>query len=232
MSMSAASKRLAWFCGPWVVVVALAMALVFRVAPTAAPVDVSFATLIPERFGAWTLVPDAGSTIVNPQQAATLQEIYDETLSRVYRRADTGEVVMLSIAYGRDQSHRNQVHKPEVCYPAQGFTLSNITPVTLEVAGRSLPSTRVEARLGSRDEFIQYWMLQGDSVIRGALQQNFYRAARALKGERTDGLLFRTSIIGGDPAAAYRAQTDFAQQLAAALPADRLRRLVGTVHRP
>jgi EpsI family protein len=134
---------------------------------------------------------------------------------------------MLSLAYGRDQNRRSQVHKPEVCYPAQGFQLSNMHNADLREQGRDIPVLQMTAQKENRTEHVQYWIVAGDRVIRGALQQNLYRAMRAMRGERTDGLLFRTSLIGPDQAHALSVQDDFIRQLLQAIPPAERPRFLG-----
>jgi len=220
--------RLIAFVAIWAIVVAGSVAMGVRVKSIAEDAPVPLITIVPARLPGWTLMPDEFSpTVINPQQEAMIQQIYDETVVRSYRDDASGAVVMLALAYGRDQSHKNQVHKPEVCYPAQGFTLSDVQKVDLPLLGRTVPSTRLTARLESRTEFVQYWMLQGDRVIRGALQQNLFRTVRALQGVRTDGLLFRTSVIGSDAAAAYAVQESFVEKFMNAVPPDKRVRFVG-----
>ena len=62
---------------------------------------------------------------------AIINKIYNQTLTRTYINP-RGDRIMLSIAYGRDQSDALQMHKPELCYPAQGFRLLNNQRGTLD----------------------------------------------------------------------------------------------------
>ena len=45
---------------------------------------------------------------------------------------------MLSIAYGKNQSDALQLHKPEICYPAQGFTLLAKQNTPLDLLGKPI----------------------------------------------------------------------------------------------
>ena len=65
---------------------------------------VDLENLIPKQFNDWHIV-NMSAQIVNPETAAALNKIYAQTLSRVYENAK-GQRIMLSIAYGRDQSDR------------------------------------------------------------------------------------------------------------------------------
>lgn len=79
--------------------------------------------VFPENFGTWK-IDRSVALVVNPQVQATLDKIYNQTLSRTYINPQ-GYRIMLSIAYGLDQRDAMQVHYPEVCYPAQGFTVDS-----------------------------------------------------------------------------------------------------------
>ena len=83
---------------------------------------ISLATMIPKQFGDWREAPLRYAQVVNPQAQELLDKLYTEVLSRTYVNSD-GYYIMLSLAYGSDQRGALQAHKPEVCYPAQGFTL-------------------------------------------------------------------------------------------------------------
>ncbi len=50
---------------------------------------------------------------LSPERMALLNKIYNQTLSRTYIN-NKGDRIMLSIAYGGDQSDSMQVHRPEV----------------------------------------------------------------------------------------------------------------------
>ena len=82
-------------------------------------------TIVPLSFGAWRIDASVMPLVPSPDQIALIGEIYDQTLARTYVN-DRGERVMLSLAYGRNQSRRFQIHKPEVCYVGQGFRLTEV----------------------------------------------------------------------------------------------------------
>jgi EpsI family protein len=124
---------------------------------------------------------------------------------------------MLSIAYGADQTRDNQVHKPEVCYPAQGFELLGTQKDLTHTESGDVPVMRVLTRQGPRVEPVTYWIRVGDKVVRGALEQNMARLQFGLRGSLPDGLLFRVSTIEEDPALAYKLHDVFVGDLLKAL---------------
>lgn len=195
-----------------------------RLADQGPPLDL--AALIPPSFGAWredrTVVP----VTVSPDVQATLDRIYSQTLTRTYID-DRGRRVMLSIAYGGTQSRDLQVHRPEVCYAAQGFQIRGTAKAQIGVAGLTLPVMRVFATQGPREEPITYWVRLGDRVVRGNVEQGLARVRYGLAGAIPDGLLFRVSTIGGDQAAAYSMQDAFLDELLRQIPATERWRIVG-----
>ena len=84
------------------------------------PIDLE--AMVPLQFGEWRAEPQQSGYVINPQQRSMLEKLYSQTLSRTYVDP-RGYRIMLSIAYGKNQSDALSLHKPEVCYPAQGFKL-------------------------------------------------------------------------------------------------------------
>lgn len=188
---------------------------------------VELETLIPKSFGEWQQELVTSVQAVDPQQKAVIDKIYNQTLSRTYVSAQ-GYRVMLSLAYGGDQSDAMQVHKPEICYPAQGFTLHEKHADTLQTSRGGIPITRVSTSLGSRNEPITYWTTIGDKVIKGGgIQKKLVEMSYGLSGNIPDGMLIRVSSIDTDKARAYQMQDRFSNQMLAALPPEARVRLAG-----
>ena len=111
---------------------------------------------------------------VSPEVQAALDELYNQTLARTYVNK-LGQRVMLSIAYGGDQSGRLSVHKPEACYGAQGFELSKFIRTTMATEHGNFPMTRLVAEQGHRHEPISYWTTIGDRTVRDGVEQKLQR---------------------------------------------------------
>jgi EpsI family protein len=198
---------------------AVAMRPTQRIADQGAPVKLE--TMVPQQFGVWREEPQNQALIIDPQQKEMVDRLYTQTLTRTYISSE-GYRIMLSIAYGNDQSDAKQVHKPEVCYPAQGFTLKNKQYGQLAGNFGSFPVTRIETSLGQRNEPVTYWITVADKVVGPGLDKKLTELSYGLRGQIPDGLLFRISSIDGDPARAYEKQSAFAEQLLASLaPTDR-----------
>ncbi len=187
----------------------------------------SLERMVPQRFGEWTLDPYVVPLRPDPEQQRMLERIYDQTLTRTYINP-RGQRVMLSIAYGGEQSKSLQLHLPEVCYVAQGFQMLGEREDELVAGGGELPVKRLVARLQERNEPITYWITIGDKATKSGIQQKLRRLAYGLSGEIPDGMLVRVSTIGPDPEAAYRVQDRFVTSLLGAMSPEDRARLVGS----
>jgi len=184
--------------------------------------------IVPKAFGSWALDRGVIPLEVPADVANTLNAIYDKTLSRTYVNRE-GQRVMLSLAYGANQSRALQLHKPEVCYTAQGFRVSQLRPGVMRLGSSELPVMRLIGQLGSRVEPITYWMRVGNDVVRGWLEQNRVRLSYGLQGQIPDGLLFRVSMISGDANAAYEIQDLFVRALLGSISTSNRSVLVGNI---
>jgi EpsI family protein len=207
---------------------AAAAAVVLR--PTAKVADrhpaVDLASLIPVRFADWTEEKQSVALVVDPQQKAAIERIYSQTLSRVYVNAK-GYRIMLSIAYGDDQSDARQLHKPEVCYPAQGFQILEKTSARIDSPFGTIPVTRIDAQLGLRREPVTYWTTVGDQLVEGGIGKKLAEMRYGFSGSIPDGLLFRVSSLDPQTTRAYEAQAEFVRELLGALTPEQRRRLAG-----
>jgi EpsI family protein len=182
--------------------------------------------LLPSQFGGWTELKQSSGQIVNPQQTELLKKLYTQTLSRTYVNS-AGTVVMLSIAYGANQSDGVALHYPEVCYPAQGFQLEDLRPATLVTDHGTIASKQLMTRLGKRSEPVTYWSTLGDQVVLGGLNTKLAQLKYGFDGVIPDGLIFRVSTIDIDMALGHANQAVFVKDLMSALPAPTRLRLAG-----
>lgn len=178
--------------------------------------QVPLESIFPSQFDDWRLDP-ASSVFVRPAVDKAKQfQMYDQVLERTYINGQ-GQRLMLSVAYGRQQSVGLQMHRPEVCYRAGGFTVQGVTPAVIEVAGQALPVTQLQAQMDGRPEPITYWRLLGNGVVSDDSSFKFQQLSLGLRGQVLDGLLVRVSSIDRDTAGAHRLQARFADQLARAM---------------
>ncbi|MHB1188298.1 exosortase-associated protein EpsI, B-type [Thiobacillus sp.] len=203
---------------------ALALKPAAMVAASGPKIDLE--SLIPKQFGDWKIDETIAPLIANPEQQAIINRIYDQTLSRTYLNT-RGERIMLSIAYGGDQSDAMQVHKPEACYPAQGFQILKNANGVFSTGDASIPVRRLVATLGPRVEPITYWTTIGDTVAVAGVKWKLQQLKYGLTGKIPDGLLFRVSSIQANDTAAYAAQDDFTRALLRELSPDARKRIIG-----
>lgn len=174
--------------------------------------------LIPRQFGEWQEVPYANRGVVNPVQEENLLRIYSQTFARTFVHVPTGRGIMLSIAYGRDQTNDTQLHTPDQCYPSQGFRVEKREDVDLASPVGPLKAVRLMTMLGTeRKEPLTYFIRVGDAVTRGSKERNLERIKLALRGYLVDGTLFRVSEVTrrDDP---FPLQEQFVNDLLKAMP--------------
>lgn len=182
--------------------------------------------VFPTRFGEWR-IDEAMQAFIRPaDEQGRIYAIYDQVLERAYFHA-AGERVMLSAAFGSEQSPALQVHRPEICYAASGFRITGKRGERLALAEHSLPVTRLHASMPGRSEPITYWTVHGNKVAADGAAFRWQQLANAMRGEILDGMLVRISTIGRDPEAGYRTHARFATDLLAAIPAQHRERVFG-----
>jgi len=185
--------------------------------------QISLESMIPRRIGDWHEDPQRNVQVVNPQTQAMLDKLYSQLLVRVYVDEE-GYRIMLSLAYGSDQRGTLQAHKPEVCYPAQGFTLHSNVLVPLSTPFGEIPAQRLYTTRGPRAEPVTYWYTVGDTAVQTKLQKRLVDLRYGLTGQIPDGMLFRVSSIDANEDRARRKQDRFVNQLLQAIsPVDRKR---------
>jgi EpsI family protein len=184
--------------------------------------------LIPKTFGSWRIDPHVPVVLPPPDQQALLNKIYNQTLGRTYIDP-TGYRIMLSLAYGGDQSDGLTVHVPEVCYVGQGFRLESVADGSMGFSGLTIPVRRLVTTMGPRHEPITYWVTTGDQATITTTQRRMVSLRYGLKRRIPDGLLMRVSSIDRDYPVAWRKHEAFLQELVAALPPQDRELVVGSV---
>ena len=187
---------------------------------------VSLDATVPKAFGDWSELPDQGAQVVNPQTKELLDKLYSQLLTRTYINGQ-GYRIMLSMAYGDDQRGGLQAHRPEVCYPAQGFKLGEVSDGPLQTAFGPIDVRRLKTSLGRRNEPVTYWLTVGDQVIRSAFDKRIAQIKLGLTGQIPDGLLFRVSSIDDNDERGFAMQQKFAADMMAAVPPAARKQLSG-----
>lgn len=186
---------------------------------------INLETMIPKQFSEWKIDESIIPLQADPERKAILNKLYNQTLSRTYinQRDDR---VMLTIAYGGDQSDAMQVHKPEVCYKAQGFEIQALELDSIKTSYGNIPVKKLVAQMGARVEPIMYWIKIGDKVAVNTAKWKLEQLKYGLTGKVPDGMLFRVSSIG-DKTNAYSLQELFIKDLLSHMENDSRIRLIG-----
>ena len=163
---------------------------------------------LPARFGEWRQVesPYMQVALSTPSR----DQPYDAVLMRSYEGRD-GSRIMLALAYAAEQRQDVKIHRPEVCYPAQGFSIVEQHNVTTPVPGMQLL-----VRNRQRFDAVSYWIRIGDGFPRGVWAMRAKILRDGLAGRVNDGVLVRASSLISDPsqaAAAYAQQQRFLADL-------------------
>lgn len=184
--------------------------------------------IVPSSFGAWRVDEHSASGIVNPQTEALLNKLYSQLLDRAYVD-DQGHRVMLSIAYGADQADDDvQLHYPEVCYPAQGFKVSNNRTGVVDLPEGEIRVRRLDTQFADTYfEPVTYWTIIGDQQSLGGFDRKLLEIRHGLRGEIVDGLLFRVSTRDRDYAAGFNVQNGFIREIVRAMTPAARKQLVG-----
>lgn len=187
---------------------------------------VALGPMVPTSFGDWNELPNQAVMVVNPQTQQIIDRLYSQTLVRTYVNRD-GYRIMLSLAYGDDQRGGLAAHRPEVCYPAQGFKLGRVADGVLPTRYGNIEVRRLTTHQGPRNEPVTYWLTVGDQIVKSSWDRRIAEVRVGLTGQVPDGLLFRVSSIDTDAQRAFAMQQQFAAAMMAAVPTDTRRRLSG-----
>jgi len=202
----------------------------FALKPTRHTIDqspkIDLESMIPKEFADWKIDETIIPIQADPERLALLNKIYNQTLSRTYINAN-GDRVMLSIAYGGDQSDSMQVHRPEVCYTGNGFQMTDIEIVDLDTGYGIIPVKRIFAQMGNRHEPITYWITIGDAVAVNTFKWKLQQLKYGLTGRVPDGMLFRVSSLG-EQGGAYPLQKDFIKVLLKSVSFESRKRIIGS----
>lgn len=189
--------------------------------------------VIPKKFGTWTLVPDI-SPVSPPDPEGYVQpdpnagRVYSQEVARGYTDGH-GNVVMLMVAYGPVQNFRLKAHRPEMCYTAAGFRITEKTNGALAYKDgkTAIPVMRLVAERENRFEPISYWMRVGNDLTTGVVDRQLIRLKYGLRGIIPDGALLRFSTVGLPREASFKLQDQFIRDLLEAIPPQEVKFFTG-----
>ncbi|MFN0186040.1 MAG: exosortase-associated protein EpsI, B-type [Aquabacterium sp.] len=182
--------------------------------------------LVPETFGEWKVDRSIFVPPVSPDVQAEIDKIYNQVLSRTYVNRQ-GQRIMLSIAYGADQSDSLSVHLPEGCYRGQGFEIKWKKESDIQAGGQTIPAVKLLAVNRQRVEPITYWIMVGDRFARNRTERKLMQLRSSLTGTVPDGMLVRVSSLGRDLDNQFAIQQNFMDAMLSGVSPDSRRRLSG-----
>lgn len=169
--------------------------------------------LMPATVGQWSAGTAEAIILANADELG--DSAYDALAARHYQSAGRPAVTVL-IAYGQAQSYATQLHRPELCYPASGFTILDRSAKVLPLAGRAVPAQMLVARRQERTDDILYWARIGESFPESLWDQRLAIARSALAAGPQDGLLARYSVSNPPEGEGEKVLTDFVRRFLAA----------------
>jgi len=180
--------------------------------------------VVPEKVGRWTFVSNSG--LVVPPEDQLARALYSQLLTRTYMD-EAGNGIMLLVAQSGSQSGILQIHRPEFCYTAGGYSLTPSMPHPVQLPGRELPALSISATREARTEQIVYWTRIGSHLPSSWTQQRLAVAMDNLKGYIPDAVMVRVSAYGNDKPLALADVDEFIRALMSAVTPQVRRVLIG-----
>ena len=174
--------------------------------------------LVPKSIGNWNFVRASG--LVVPVDDPFERTIYAQTLTRVYSDG-VHSPVMLLLAQNGGQTGFLQIHRPEICYTAGGYQISDVMPHPIQWGPSVVPANRMDATAGGATEYVVYWTRVGDRIPSSWKQQKLAVAEQNLEGVIPDAILVRISTVSDDPASALSTIDNFVRALLQSIPESR-----------
>lgn len=173
--------------------------------------------LVPKSIGPWKYVTASG--LVVPPEDDFEKSIYAQVLTRVY--SDGQSSIMLLMAQSGSQTGFLQIHRPETCYTAGGYSISPLVPHAIRIGSATLPTNWMQATTGGPTEHVVYWTRVGNQIPASWSAQKWAVAEQNLKGVVPDAILIRVSTVNGDAGAALATIDNFVRALVESIPANK-----------
>jgi EpsI family protein len=171
--------------------------------------------IVPTKVGRWKFISSSGLVTPPPDQLA--QAVYSQLLTRVY--TDGEAPIFLLLAYSANQTGFLQVHRPEFCYTAAGYRLSDFEQHRIQVdPSLAIPTNSLTATREDTTEKLIYWTRIGKETPLSWAQQKIAVAKQNLERLIPDAALVRISTVGVDEAQALRTLDEFTQTLIRSVP--------------
>ena len=159
-----------------------------------------FINSVPKAFGDWKEIPSNQLQMdLVPQEDGerTTDNPYDDVLMRTYENS-SGQRVQLALAYGKSMRQEVKIHRPELCYYAQGFEVKSLLSNDFGIVSMNhqpIIGKNMLAVNQNYQEAVSYWIRIGEMYSQSPWQTRFYIIKRGLVGDVVDGVLVRASVV-------------------------------------
>lgn len=185
----------------YAVVMLASLVLTHFLAPTnlLVPTQPDLEKVTPNSFGDWREVKSnllqVGLTTNTDEKTKDMDNPYDQVLMRSYENSK-GQRIMLALAWGQKQQQEIKIHRPELCYAAQGFVVDSIKQHDFNLSSlgnKRVVGNQMLANHGQKIEAVSYWIRIGENYSGSAFLTRLNILKAGLRGEIQDGILVRVS---------------------------------------
>lgn len=181
-------------------------------------------TSIPNKIGNWSaLASPLMQVSITQGNEPDINQPYDQSVLRTYAD-DQGHQIGVAVAWGKHQRQEVKIHRPELCYPAQGYAVKQLIDHTFNINSITTQQPIIGKRMIALDrngsmEVVSYWIRIGSIYSDSAFKTRMHILQEGLAGRVTDGLLMRVSQkvpVSAEPSQlerAFQRQEQFAADL-------------------
>jgi EpsI family protein len=182
-------------------------------------------TFVPKQVGDWHAVESPLIQVgLTTGKEADASQPYDQTVMRTYQDGK-GHMIQIALAWGQRQRQEIKIHRPELCYPAQGYAVTGLRDATfplLSTSGQPITGKRMSTKdRNDQTQLVSYWIRIGHVYSASAWGTRWHILKEGLQGRMTDGVLVRASqyvSTDQDPEPTYQRQEQFLAALVQASP--------------
>jgi len=174
--------------------------------------------LVPETIGPWTFVASSG--LVVPPEDQLEKAVYSQLVTRIYSDGRNPPIMLLA-AQSSGQTGFLQIHRPEFCYTASGYRISNTKPHPIQIGSKRISTSSMDATTGGPTEHVVYWTRIGNEMPTSWKAQKWAVAEQNLRGIIPDAILVRISMVSEDADDARATIDEFVRALIASVPANK-----------
>jgi len=107
----------------------------------------------------------------------------DQVLSRSYLNTDDEGYMDMLVVY-RKYNRRDFFHRPEICYPASGWTIVEKSITKMPFAGRMIDAVKVVAEKDGDREVVIYWFASGARTEADYVKQQLWMTLDRLRPKK------------------------------------------------